>query len=95
MFTQIDGISSKQSSKHRIDIQAEIESQTLVFGGLSRNSSFSSYAGIDDHLHSKDTFFCFTITERVSCHQRFIGLITNGAGNQVLGVGDNKNECFV
>lgn len=39
--------------------------------------------------------FCFFTTEQVSCHQRFIGLIMNGAGSQVLGVGDSEKECFV
>lgn len=39
--------------------------------------------------------FCFVTAEQVSCHQRFIGLIMNGAGSQVLGVGDSEKECFV
>lgn len=62
---------------------------------VSRNSSSSSCTGIDNHFHGKDMFFCFSITEQVSCHQRFISLIRNRAGSQVLGVGDNKKECFV
>lgn len=61
---------------------------------LSKNGSFISFPHSIYKARILDFFSSFT-TEQVSCHQRFIGLIRNGVGSQVLGVGDSWKECFV
>lgn len=66
----------------------------IKYTQLTFKRNWNSGVCLTIYIYTARSFFVFLLHSGCHCHPQFVGLNRNGAGSQVLGVGDKK-ESFL